>query len=418
MRLLVFLASGLLMAMISFQTFAENGDVGKTPVPKSGTAPEVNNNWSVTIRNDEPLDSPFYVAIRQAGNHWDIDQFYTSPPKLKRTEPVELFVATRDLQHWKNAYADLRTDCENFEVRESEYHSVCTSVFAEKKMAIGVLRILFNKNSGGLTPFGYTDSKVKAAINSIRPQDAAIMLAAFEQGNTDSQQQEKAVMQTQQAAKRQALAQRNDAEWAKRKAAPSGAKDWCEQTVETFSNGAFGVAQTYTCQNYGVVDEGILRNEGWAITHKQARQIGHMRQRVTVYDISIEKTPTSSISQPAAVVQQIAEQPARTKQTDTTDKPAGGVDLSFIGARKELNSMGFRFYDQDQFVDATRRGDFLTFRLFLAAGAIRPGSPDSKGVTALSVAQGFEMKFMLNSFIQAEKEGKYPGDISSAILTR
>lgn len=308
MRSLAFLALGLLMALMPFQSFAEDGETGKNPVSMSATALEVNNNWSVTIRNDERIDSSFYVAIRQAGNHWEIDQFYISPPKIKRTNSVELFVASRDLQSWKNAYADLRTDCENFEVRESEDHSVCTSVFAEKKTAIGVLRILFNKNSGGLTPFGYTDSKVKAAINSIRPQDAATMLAAFEQGNMDSQQQEKAAMQSRQVAKLKALAQRNDTESAKRKAAPNGAKDWCEQTVETFGNGAFGVAQTYTCQSYGVVDEGILRNEGWAITSKQARQIGHMRQRVTVYDIAIEKAPTSSISQPAAALQQSAGQ--------------------------------------------------------------------------------------------------------------
>ena len=310
MRAPAFLTLGLLMALMPFQTFAEDGETGKNPVSKSATALEVNNNWSVTIRNDERIVSSFYVTIRQTGNHWEIDQFYISPPKLKRTNSVELFVASRDLQSWKNAYADLRTDCENFEVRESEYHSVCTSVFAEKKTAIGVLRILFNKNSGGLTPFGYTDSKVKAAINSIRPQDAATLLAAFEQANMDSQQQEKVAMQTRQAAKLQALAQRNDTESAKRKAAPNGAKDWCEQTVETFGNGAFGVAQTYTCQNYGLVDEGILRNEGWEITRKQARQIGHMRQRVTVYDIAIEKAPTSSISQPAATLPQSAGQPA------------------------------------------------------------------------------------------------------------
>ena len=116
-------------------------------------------------------------------------------------------------------------------------------------------------------------------------------------------------MQTRQAVKLQALAQRNDTESAKRKAAPNGAKDWCEQTVETFGNGAFAVAQTYTCQNYGVVDEGILRNEGWAITSKQARQIGHVRQRVTVHDIAIEKAYTSSNLQPAAALQQSTGQP-------------------------------------------------------------------------------------------------------------
>ncbi|KAB8042691.1 hypothetical protein [Janthinobacterium aquaticum] len=112
-------------------------------------------------------------------------------------------------------------------------------------------------------------------------------------------------------------------------------------------------------------------------------------------------------------------------QASAPAKPAaqrhmdGGVDLSLIGARKELTAMGFKFFDQDQFVDAARRNDFLTVRLFLAAAAIRPGSPDSKGDTALSFAKdNTEMKFFLNAFIEAEKQGDYPGKIGEAVLSR
>lgn len=99
--------------------------------------------------------------------------------------------------------------------------------------------------------------------------------------------------------------------------------------------------------------------------------------------------------------------------------PAGGIDLTLVGARKELTAMGFKFHDQDQFVDAARRNDFLTVRLFLAAAGIRPGAADSKGDTALSFAkEKTEMKFWLNLFVEAEKQGDYPGNISEAVFAR
>jgi hypothetical protein len=108
--------------------------------------------------------------------------------------------------------------------------------------------------------------------------------------------------------------------------------------------------------------------------------------------------------------------PGRQKEASA---PASGVDLSLAGSRKELASMGFKFYDQDQFVDAARRNDFLTVRLFLAAGGIRPGAPDSKGQTALSFAKdNTEMKMFLTLFVEAEKRGQYPGDIGEAVFAK
>ncbi|XLZ71139.1 hypothetical protein ABT364_04005 [Massilia sp. SR12] len=97
----------------------------------------------------------------------------------------------------------------------------------------------------------------------------------------------------------------------------------------------------------------------------------------------------------------------------------GGVDLSLVGARKELTAMGFKFFDQDQFVDAARRDDLVSVRLFLAAGAIRPGGADSKGETALAVAKGSgELKMMLTIFAEAEKQGQYPGKIGEAVFAK
>lgn len=111
--------------------------------------------------------------------------------------------------------------------------------------------------------------------------------------------------------------------------------------------------------------------------------------------------------------------PAPQAQAQAASQLDGGVDLSLLGARKELTAMGFKFYDQDQFVDAARRNDFLTVRLFLAAAAIHPGAPDSKGETALSFANdNAEMKFFLTTFVEAEKQGKYPGKIGETILSK
>lgn len=108
---------------------------------------------------------------------------------------------------------------------------------------------------------------------------------------------------------------------------------------------------------------------------------------------------------------------AQASQSPAPVEKPENIDLSFVGARKELTAMGFKFYDQDQFVDSARRNDLLSLRLFLAAGAIHPGAPDSKGDTALALARNnFEMKLLLNAFVEAEKAGKYPGDISSAVL--
>jgi hypothetical protein len=111
--------------------------------------------------------------------------------------------------------------------------------------------------------------------------------------------------------------------------------------------------------------------------------------------------------------------PAQAPAQNVSNTVSGGVDLSVVGARKELSSMGFKFFDQDQFVDAARRDDFLTVRLFLAAAGIRPSSPDSKGETALSFAKDkSEMKMFLSMFVQAEKEGLYPGKVGEAILSK
>jgi hypothetical protein len=245
---------------------------------------EVNNRWSVTISNSMKLNAPLYVTLKRAGNHWDIVELFDAPPKLKRSQDLELFMATRDFQQWTNFYMDMRTDCDKFEVRESDFHSVCTSSFTEKKAGMAVVGLFFG--GSGKVAFAYTNDRVKAAINSIRPQQAVEILTTWEQRTLNSQKQVQVTAARQQTERHQS----EEALVAARKTAPIGAKDWCEQTVK-YLGMVMQVEQTYTCKNYGVLNEDNLRNEGWSIINKQARQVGYVPQTVTVYDISIEKVP-------------------------------------------------------------------------------------------------------------------------------
>lgn len=258
------------------------------PAPEAPARPaeqlEVNNAWSVRIANGVNLTNPVYVTLRQVGRHWEIDGLFNSPPKLPRSQDLELFMATRDLQEWTNAHLEMRADCDHFEVRESDFHSVCTSRLAEKKPGLAALGLLFGGN--GRVGFGYTNEKVKAAINSIRPQQAIAVLDAFERGTLSAGQQAAAAAATQQKAREQA----EQAQGAARQRAAIGAKDWCEQTVKYFGT-LMQVESTYTCQNYGVVTEETLRREGWAITDKKARKVGYAPQLITVHDLAIEKVP-------------------------------------------------------------------------------------------------------------------------------
>ncbi|WP_155640716.1 hypothetical protein [Burkholderia pseudomultivorans] len=134
-------------------------------------------------------------------------------------------------------------------------------------------------------------------------------------------------------------------------------------------------------------------------------------------DAAAQLIPPLSEAEMAAQSAPAAAPPVQPQQP--APQQSNGVDLSFVGARKELAAMGFKFYDQDQFVDAARRNDFLTVRLFLAAGGIHPSAPDSKGATALSFAgNNSEMKMILTAFSEADKLGQYPGNISEAVFAK
>jgi hypothetical protein len=62
---------------------------------------------------------------------------------------------------------------------------------------------------------------------------------------------------------------------------------------------------------------------------------------------------------------------ARRNQAQAASWPEPGSTDRAIQARKELHAMGLRYWDEQQFLDAVRRGDTIAVELYLAAGGLR-----------------------------------------------
>ncbi|MDC7710840.1 hypothetical protein [Vogesella indigofera] len=195
--------------------------------------------------------------------------------------------------------------------------------------------------------------------------------------------------------------------------------------------------ESLTSSIFNGITKAIRGSDGERITSQLKENITEIKKNLPTLLVSRIEAPGMPIQEPdkEAVAKIIPPQletksatgskqdnsvaAAPAQMQSAVSQPTSGVDLSFVGARKELTAMGFKFYDQDQFVDAARRNDFLTVRLFLAAGSIRPSAPDSNGQTALNFAnKNREMKFFLTAFVEAEKQGKYPGNISDAVFAK
>jgi len=60
---------------------------------------------------------------------------------------------------------------------------------------------------------------------------------------------------------------------------------------------------------------------------------------------------------------------------------------SALAARKELNAMGLRYYDAEQFLDAVKRDDALAVALYIEGRGVNLAARDRDGRTALEIAQ-------------------------------
>jgi len=58
-----------------------------------------------------------------------------------------------------------------------------------------------------------------------------------------------------------------------------------------------------------------------------------------------------------------------------------------LRARKDLNAMGLRYYDERQFLDAVKRNDELAVELFVAGRGVNLTGRDADGRSALDIAR-------------------------------
>ena len=68
---------------------------------------------------------------------------------------------------------------------------------------------------------------------------------------------------------------------------------------------------------------------------------------------------------------------ARREQARTQGLPTAETTERAILARKDLHAMGLRYWDEQQYEDAVRRGDAIAIELFLAARGLR-NLPESR----------------------------------------
>jgi len=141
---------------------------------------EKHNDWTVDLGNETKLTTPLYVTLKQVGLHWEIAGIYDTAPRIPLSEKLELFMASRDLQQWENAYTNRVINCDSFEAKQAEFHSVCSSTLSEKQsMGSATVGLFFG--GSGARPVSYSRSSVTAAIQSIPVEQATAMLTAFEQ---------------------------------------------------------------------------------------------------------------------------------------------------------------------------------------------------------------------------------------------
>jgi len=68
---------------------------------------------------------------------------------------------------------------------------------------------------------------------------------------------------------------------------------------------------------------------------------------------------------------------------DIQRKPAADP----LRARKDLNAMGLRYYDEKQFLDAVKRNDELAVELYIAGRGVDLAGRDADGRSALEIAR-------------------------------
>lgn len=268
----------------------------KTTEPSKPSIKVKANDWIVKIDNSPMQKDYIYVAIKNVGDHWEIDSISNNIIKPLKSSGLEVFAASYNLRYWRNLFTDMISGCDEIKITT---YSVCSSVLADKKTGAALLGIFFGGTGDIKT--GYINTKVEEAINSIPLEHAMDKLKEYKSNEAielNLKKQKQAELDAKKAeleAKKIADAKKEE-EYRKqmRTDARIGTRDWCEQIVIDYGVGLeIDMNPTYKCFSFGVVNEDILRNEGWTITNKQEKKASddprYSRLVHKVFNISIEK---------------------------------------------------------------------------------------------------------------------------------
>lgn len=154
-----------------------------TVAAEGSPAWERNNNWTVEITNRPNFTTGYmFVTLQLVGSRWEIAGIYEQVPNIPRSQPLELFVVSNDLQRWGNVYINSVRNCDAFEVKEANFHSVCTSALSEKQSTgAAVVGLFFGGNAN--RPASYNLERVTAAVQSISIAQATAALSVFEKNS-------------------------------------------------------------------------------------------------------------------------------------------------------------------------------------------------------------------------------------------
>ncbi len=251
------------------------------------------NDWNVRINNKDSNQGMIYVAIKDMGDHWEVEKFYDKLPKILKSTKLEVFSVNRKLNSWKNAHNDMVSDCGEI---KTKYYTVCSSSLADRKAGAALVGALFFGGSGTVL-HGYVDDKVKEAINSIPPEQAQSKLSEFiaweiEQSGIEADRIAAIKLEEGRIKETKRLEEEKNRQL--RAAAKLGTRDFCEQNVRYYDIApgmpqGWQVLDTYNCFAFGELTLAMLKAEGWTITNRTAKVIGERAAQSTVYEISIEK---------------------------------------------------------------------------------------------------------------------------------
>jgi hypothetical protein len=114
--------------------------------------------------------------------------------------------------------------------------------------------------------------------------------------------------------------------------------------------------------------DSMLAGESPEANRLAARMMGEMLE-----DVPPEHRGTfTSIARDLLVLAR--REQARAASAGAAGSPAQSPDIA-LQARKELHAMGLRYWDEQQFLEAVRRGDRIAVELFLAARGLESKNP-------------------------------------------